>query len=106
MEKKDENPARLSNETILRVALLAGFGLAALLIGYLTFVAVRDFVAHWQLTNLPGVSVADATPTPGPEGAEPVNSLTVPLDPELGPTPPPWDGTNRVSLLIDGTGLP
>ena len=39
---------------------------------------------------------------PDQEGAEPVNSLTVPLDPELGPTPPPWDGTNRVSLLVMG----
>ena len=48
MEKKGENPACLNSETILRMALLAGFGLAALLIGYLTFVAVRDFVAHWR----------------------------------------------------------
>jgi hypothetical protein len=90
--KKGRKTKLSQKEAILRVALLTGFGIAALLIGYLTFVAVRDFISHWQLTNLPGVSVLDATPTPGPEGAEPVNSLTVPLDTGLGPTPPPWDG--------------
>ncbi|OGO38591.1 MAG: hypothetical protein A2W35_11260 [Chloroflexi bacterium RBG_16_57_11] len=101
-EKKRRKSGLSQQEAILRIALLTGFAIAALLIGYLTFVAVRDFVAHWQLTNLPGVSVVDATPTPGPEGAEPVNSLSVPLDPGIGPTPPPWDGSNRVSLLVMG----
>jgi LCP family protein required for cell wall assembly len=28
--------------------------------------------------------------------------MTVPLDPGIGPTPPPWDGSNRVSLLVMG----
>jgi polyisoprenyl-teichoic acid--peptidoglycan teichoic acid transferase len=100
--KKARKTKPSQQETILRVALLTGFIIAALLIGYLTFVAVRDFVSHWKLTNLPGVSVVDATPTPGPEGASPVNNMTVPLDSGLGPTPPPWDGSNRVTLLVMG----
>lgn len=101
-QKKERTPKRSQTGRILTVGLWVGFGVAALLIGYLTFVTVRDFVAHWQLTNLPGVSVVDATPTPGPEGAVPVSSLTEPLDPQVGPTPPPWDGSNRVSMLVMG----
>lgn len=103
-EKKDNRAKKVSRsqqQAILRIALWVGFGIAALLIGYLTFVTVRDFVAHWQLTNLPGVSLVDATPTPGPEGAAPLN-LSSPLEPALGPTPPPWDGANRVSVLVMG----
>lgn len=103
-EKKDSKAKKVSRsqqQAILRVALWVGFGVAALLIGYLTFVTVRDFVAHWQLTNLPGVSLVDATPTPGPEGAAPLN-LSSPLEPAVGPTPPPWDGSNRVSVLVMG----
>jgi polyisoprenyl-teichoic acid--peptidoglycan teichoic acid transferase len=101
-DKKVKKSSQSKTASVLRIALLAGFGIAALLIGYLTFVAVRDFVAHWQLTNLPGVSIVDATPTPGPEGAVPVNNLTAPLDPAVGPTPPPWDGSNRVTMLVMG----
>jgi LCP family protein required for cell wall assembly len=103
-EKKDNRAKKVSRsqqQAILRVALWVGFGVTALLIGYLTFVTVRDFVAHWQLTNLPGVSLVDATPTPGPGGAAPLD-LSSPLDPALGPTPPPWDGSNRVSVLVMG----
>lgn len=89
---------------VLRIALLAGFGLAALIVGYITFVTVRDFVARWQLTNLPGITVLDATSTPDPSGQallpgmEPQN----PAAPVGGPTPQPWDGANRVTMLIMG----
>ena len=100
--KKGKKSSQSQTAKLLRIGLWVGFGLAALLIGYLTFAAVRDFVAHWQLTNLPGVSVVDATPTPGPEGAAPAGNLTTSLDPEVGPTPPPWDGSNRVTLLVMG----
>lgn len=87
---------------VLQIALLAGFGLAALLVGYITFVGVRDLVAHWELTSLEGVTVRDATLTPDP--SNPVAAL--PALPGEAPgavaTPPPWDGANRVSLLVMG----
>jgi LCP family protein required for cell wall assembly len=86
----------------LRIALLMGFGLVALLAAYLTFVTIRDFVASWQMTNLPGVTVRDATPIPGAENSTPAANSAAPLQPAGGPTPPPWDGANRVSLLVMG----
>ena len=86
----------------LRIAFLIGFLLTAALLAYLTYVVVRDFVAGWEMTSLPGVTVRDATPTPGAEGQVPGLDTGAPLQPVAGPTPPPWDGANRVSLLIMG----
>jgi polyisoprenyl-teichoic acid--peptidoglycan teichoic acid transferase len=86
----------------LRIALLMGFCLVALLAAYLTFVTIRDFVASWSITNLPGVTVHDATPVPDSENGTPVVNMSSPLQPIGGPTPPPWDGANRVSMLVMG----
>ena len=84
----------------LRIALLSIFFLAAGITAYLTYISVRDFVASWEMTNLPGVSVRDATPTPRP------GSTSVPAfqqePPVEGPTPEPWDGAKRVTVLVMG----
>lgn len=96
-QKKPRAKSALPNS--MRLALFAGFGFAALLVGYLTFVGVRDFIAHWQMTNLPGVTVRDATPTPNEFGEIVAPGM---LEPALGPTPPPWDGADRVTMLVMG----
>jgi LCP family protein required for cell wall assembly len=88
--------------TGLRIALLVGFGLVALLAAYLTFVTMRDFVASWEITNLPGITVRDATPIPGSVNGTPVVNPVAPPQPVGGATPPPWDGAKRVSLLVMG----
>ena len=85
----------------LKYAVWGGFIVAALLTAYLTFVAVRDMVASWEMTSLPGVTIQDATPTPGGE-SEVVRDPSLPMQPAGAPTPPPWDGANRVSLLVMG----
>lgn len=85
----------------LRIALWGGFLIAAILTAYLTFSVVRDLVATWQITNLPGVTVQNATATPAP-GETPVADPSNQLQPVGGPTPPPWDGANRVSVLVMG----
>jgi LCP family protein required for cell wall assembly len=86
----------------LQIALLVAFLIAALLTAYLTFMAVRSLIASWQMTSLPGVSIQEATPTPGPNGETPVANSSISLQPVVGPTPPPWDGASRVSLLVMG----
>jgi LCP family protein required for cell wall assembly len=83
----------------LRIALWGAFLTAALLTAYLTYIAVRDLTKSWEMTSLPGMTVKDATPTPGGATA---GSVDVPLQPAGGPTPPPWDGADRVSLLVMG----
>lgn len=85
----------------LKYAVWGGLVLAALLTAYLTYVTVRDLVVSWEMTSLPGVTIQDATPTPGGE-SEVVRDPSLPMQPAGAPTPPPWDGANRVSLLVMG----
>lgn len=87
-----------SNRVI--VGLVIALAIASVVTAYLTFKAVRNLVAGWNLTDLPGLSlsqnttpVADGGPTPDPNA---------PLQPSSGPTPQPWDGASRVSILIMG----
>lgn len=86
----------------LFILLLAAFLIVASITAVLTFVAMRDFVASWKLTSLPGVVVnTRQTATPGvPDDLGAAGS--VPLQPADGPEPEPWDGASRVSVLIMG----
>jgi LCP family protein required for cell wall assembly len=74
---------------------------AAALTAYLTFIAVRDLVTSWELTSLPGVTIKEPPPTPE-GGMGLVTDPSVPLQPVGGPTPEPWDGAERVTLLVMG----
>ena len=89
----------------LLVVLLVFFLIAALLTAYLTFVAVRDFVLSWSLTQLPGIALSqqEQVQAPTTPGAPPVvQDAQTPLQPVGGPTPEPWDGAGRVTLLVMG----
>jgi LCP family protein required for cell wall assembly len=83
---------------LLGVVFLIAIGLTA----YLTFTAVRDFVTSFEMAGLPGVALRDATATPDETGSGVVTDPNVPLQPVTGPTPPPWDGANRVTILVMG----
>jgi len=85
----------------LQWILLVAFLIAAILTAYLTFIAVRDFVASWQLTNLPGVAIVNQ-PTSTPDAAGVIRNPQAPLQPSGGPTPQPWDGASRVTVLVMG----
>jgi len=90
-----------SRPKILRILLWVAFLIAGLLIAYLTYVAVRDFVTTWEITDLPGITIKDATPTPGGDGTPEPGGPPEAQAPS-GPTPEPWDGAKRVSMLIMG----
>ncbi|PWH19339.1 MAG: hypothetical protein DDG59_03295 [Anaerolineae bacterium] len=94
---KEQQLAKKTN--LLMIALIAAFGVAALLTAYLTFIVTRDLVTSWQITNLPGISVSGATPTPDLSGI--ITDPNAPLQ-MVGPTPEPWDGASRVNLLVMG----
>ncbi len=100
MQKFTSN--RTSTVTWLRIALLVGFFFVAVLAAFLTFVTVRDFVASWKITNLPGITVSEVSATTAPGEATPQANVLPQLEPAAGPTPPPWDGANRVTLLVMG----
>jgi LCP family protein required for cell wall assembly len=86
----------------LKIAVLVGFFIAAILTAYLTFVSVRDFVTSYEMTNLPGISISEPNPTPDSSGAVVIEDANTPLQPAGGPPPPEWDGANRVSILVMG----
>jgi len=87
----------------LLVVLLFVFLIAAILTGYLTFIAVRDFVLSWSLTQLPGITVSQQEqPVTTPGAPLVVQDAQTPLQPVGGPTPEPWDGASRVTLLVMG----
>ena len=101
-KNKKVNSNRTGATASLRIALMVGFFFVALLAAFLTFVTVRDFVATWEITNLPGITVRDATPTPADgTAAEPIEGIAS-SDPAAGSTPPSWDGANRVTMLVMG----
>lgn len=102
MKTTPEDPqASSSTGKGLAMALVIAFLVAAGLTSYLTFKSVRDFVASWEMTGLPGATIREATPTP--EGQMPVvDNPDTPLQPQAGPVPVPWDGASRVTLLVVG----
>lgn len=86
---------------ILKIAVWGAFGIAALLIAYLTYTTVRDLVTTWSMTDLPGIELVESTPVPG-AGETPDANLPPISQPEAASTPPPWDGSSRFSLLVMG----
>ncbi len=90
-------PSRLLSNRVV-AGLTIAFLVAAAITGYLTFLTVRGFVTSWNFTDLPGVSI-DANATATPELGTDINA---PLQPLSGPTPQPWDGASRVSILVMG----
>lgn len=91
------------------------FGLLALVViitlvaAVFIFVLVRDFVAGWQITSLPGAAVTDPTPEPDLERGVPApeeeQSGPEQSSAPTGPEPDPWDGASRVNVLVMGLDL-
>ena len=81
--------------TPLMWLLLIAFLLAALMTAVLTFMVVREFVlsAGGPLASLPFFQ-PDQTQAAGLDGKTPLQSS--------GPTPDPWNGSERVNILIMG----
>jgi LCP family protein required for cell wall assembly len=75
-------------------ALGSAFAVAALFSGYLVFRTVRDLVAAWTGTGPTPFTFSGLLPTTAP-GA-------TPLPAAVGPTPIPWNGTDRITLLVMG----
>jgi LCP family protein required for cell wall assembly len=77
-------------------ALTAGFILAGLLSAYLLYVGVRDLAAAWSETGLPSFQISRA------EGGEEESEQPEPTLAVLDELPEPWDGNERVTILLMG----
>ncbi len=81
----------------LTLGLIIALGVIGIIAAIFAFIFVRNVVAGWTMTNLPGLQInnnpsKNAQGTPLPSG---------PLQ-ASGPTPQPWDGTSRVTVLLMG----
>jgi LCP family protein required for cell wall assembly len=85
-----------------KILLVLFFLIAAVIIAVFAYRFVRDLVGSWSLTDLPGIQI-DA-PTPTPSSPDQTQAVVVPVEgPAPGvPTPEPWDGASRVTVLIMG----
>jgi LCP family protein required for cell wall assembly len=79
--------------------LLAAFLITAMITAYLTFITVRE-IARTRLSpaSVPQAEIENAAPV------QKINllDLDTPLQGEEGPAPVPWDGANRVTVLVMG----
>ena len=81
-------------------AFVLAFLIAASITAFLVFAAVRDTVAS-MWTAPPGLTISETSPTPTLIEDNSLD-LTMPLQPESGPPPQPWDSESRVTLLLLG----
>jgi polyisoprenyl-teichoic acid--peptidoglycan teichoic acid transferase len=99
---------RRSSPDRVTLIVLISFLIVATITAVLAFVWARSFFASWTMTNLPGApEIAggqSSGQTPGEEGStsENVPAPTGPLQNETDPTPVPWDGASRVTILLMG----
>lgn len=78
--------------------ILGVFVILAIITGIVVFSTARNIFKSWTTTNIGGVPV-DAS------SGNPSNGPPVPMDQVLqtdGPQPDPWDGKNRVTVLVMG----
>ena len=79
--------------------LLIAFIFTASITAYLTYLAVREAVAsRGPAPTQPGLTLEGGTPGAGPAQLD----VSAPLQPSSGPTPQPWDGASRVTVLLMG----
>lgn len=103
IQSRKTNTISDKNTNWLLFGLLAFFALMAVLTAFLTFTRVRDFVAAWNITDLPGMVVdRSGGSTPGAVEGAPAGVNTPPVGSNTGPEPIPWDGASRVNVLIMG----
>jgi len=90
-------PARFDRLTLV---IAIAFGVVAIITAIVAFKVVGDLVRSWTMTPLDGVSINTQSTRVNPQGT-PI-APNVPLQGSVGPTPQPWDGTSRVTVLVMG----
>ncbi len=83
------------------IILISAFAVLAIATAVVAFIAVRNIIDSWNLTEIPGSpKISEGTPVPGAEILEATRSVV--LQPPGGPTAQPWDGASRVNILFMG----
>jgi polyisoprenyl-teichoic acid--peptidoglycan teichoic acid transferase len=93
-----KSPFHPDRITVIILAVCLALGITGAI---LAFNFVRSVAASWTMTVLPGVQVDDGSATSAQAGSG-TPSAVEPLQSASGPTPQPWDGTSRVTILLMG----
>lgn len=85
------------------IILLVAFVVMAVATAIAAFTLAKNVFASWTMTEMEGLPVGPngESSTTGSQDGTNVNP-NVPLQPVGGPTPEPWDGKNRVTMLVMG----
>jgi polyisoprenyl-teichoic acid--peptidoglycan teichoic acid transferase len=99
--------SRQPRDRVTLIVLIA-FLVLATITAVLAFIWARSFFASWSMTPLPGApgvlpgQNGGANSGNGSANASNIPTPAGPLQRETDPTPVPWDGTSRVTLLVMG----
>lgn len=101
-ERKQKRPIVFDKTTAITLAV---FLILAILAGIAVFRVSQNIIATWTMTNLEGIPVP-------PKGTGDANDPQVnatednqpdkPIQINAGPTPEPWDGVSRITILLMG----
>src|SRR5512139_59908 len=99
-QRQARTTRRRTRLTPVMLGLVVIFLCAATITAYLTFAAIRELTsARAQTQDLPELALTEVA---GGELPQVNFDITGPLQNENGPTPQPWDGTGRVTVLLMG----
>jgi hypothetical protein len=86
----------------LTVGLLIAFGALAIATAVVAFFVARNLFSSWTMTDLPGVPEVSNQSSEMPETLPGGTPASAPLQSASGPTPVPWDGASRITMLVMG----
>jgi len=86
----------------LTVGLLIAFGVLAIATAAVAFFVARSLFSSWTMTDLPGIADTSGQSGKMPETLPDGTSAALPLQSASGPTPVPWDGASRITMLVMG----
>jgi LCP family protein required for cell wall assembly len=101
MQSKSRVRSRRSSKKIRYPVFLLLLIAASAAVAYLVYTSAQRVVASWELTALGGISIQSTTrpgSTPAPTSSLPVGAAQG----SILPTPDPWIGATRVTVLIMG----
>lgn len=97
-----QNRRTKNNVKTTKTIILAIFGIVAVITAIMAFIFVRNLVSSWTLGTLPGAPNLSENAVPTLATGEKFPQSGESLQPSSGPTPQPWDGSSRVTVLVMG----
>ena len=97
-----QNRRSKNNAKSSKMIILAIFGVVAVITAIMAFIFVRNLVSGWTLGTLPGAPNINGDALPTLASGEKFTQSGESLQPSGGPTPQPWNGSSRVTVLVMG----